>query len=93
MPFSTLLFDYLAKKNFKTIDGKENLNFVNVEHNRKEIMIRRLPRAAGYSANYKHVVYWFEDKIQFPFPENIYISPPKEKSNETHGFISFPPSI
>ena len=56
MPFSTLLFDYLSKKNFKTIDGKENLNFVNVEHNRKEIMIRRLPRAAGYSANYKHVV-------------------------------------
>ena len=94
MPFSTLLFDYLSKKNFKTIDGKENLNFVNVEHNRKEIMIRRLPRAAGYSANYKHVVYWFEDKMtkyKLPFPENIYISPPKEeKSSETHGFISFP---
>ena len=85
-----LLLPYLADKNFKQVEGEENHNYNYRKHKNCEIMIRRLPSAAGVKSNFKHVADWVEDKLRkyiFPFPENLFVFPTKENNRETYGFL------
>ena len=76
MPLSNLLLDFLGRKNFKKDkEGEVNRYFEFVYHKRSEVMIRRLPKAAGEKINFKQVAFWFEEKLlkyRFPFPENLF---------------------